>query len=233
MFLDEAFMKLLRTTIDRTAQPTTPAGWKTLLRQEWELTIKRHFVYIGDKQTLPWKITLSALSDQSVYLHEDQLRDVFHDSVVPKILKLVQAQYDAIVKATGTPPALILLVGGFGRCPFIRKLIQAKFASKKRKWRIPTEVLLDRGEMPWLAISKGAVNSVTDKARVKSRKARQSIGFIQSREASADDGGSYDYATNEYRIHDSMDWVFKRVSVAATRNARGFDPLNRWLFTLC
>lgn len=227
IFLDEAFMELLKKVLSSNPnRPTTAAGWRKLLHNEWEMLIKRRFAHAGGEVASPWKVDLSAAGDY-VLLSNDQIRDVFEKSVVPKIIELVKSQIEGITKETGKGPAVILLVGGFGRSPYIRHVLEREFGSKKRKrhpgseeeaaQHIQTEVLSDTGDRPWSAISKGAVDSVEN--RINSRVARLSVGFQHHVEASKEEGGTW-HATFGRNMKDSMIWVVKKVGVYPSRVVR-------------
>lgn len=209
--LDEAFKKMCKVVLNSQRQPTTVEGWHAILRDGWEQIIKRSFVFIGNAR--PWRISLSTQSNNHVQFHEDQLRDVFNSSVVPAILCLIRDQITKIKAKVGAPPAMVLLVGGFGRCPFIRQALEKEFDKKKGKSVNSTiDILTDQGDMPWSAISRGAVEHAL-KPRVESRIAQRSIGFQQKIPASAEEGGEYDDVLGDYRLLDGMSWVVKKVSL--------------------
>ncbi|KAJ4391811.1 hypothetical protein N0V93_005431 [Gnomoniopsis smithogilvyi] len=210
--VDEAFKKLCKDVLHSQLQPTTAEGWHAILRDVWEHNIKRSFVYTG--KAGPWRVPLSTQTENHVTFHEDQLRDVFNSSVVPIIIRLIQDQIDKIKAKTGKPPKMILPVGGFGRCPFIRQALEKEFAvgvkkGKSKMARSPIEILTDQGDMPWSAISRGAVEHAL-KPRVKTRIAQRSIGFQQKIPATKEDGGVYDEVFGDYRLFDGMTWVVKK-----------------------
>lgn len=227
IFLDEAFKRLLKKVLSSNDnrnrnpnQPTTAAGWRKLLHNEWEMSIKRSFAYVGGEVAVPpWKIHLTA--EDFVLLNDEQIREVFETSVVPKMIDLVKSQVNGIVKETGKGPTVILLVGGFGRSPYIRHVLEREFASKKRKRRTgseaaaevsqltQTEVLSDTGPRPWAAISVGAVDSVEN--RIKSRVAKLSVGFQHFVKASKEEGGVWN-PTFGRKMKDCMIWVVNKVS---------------------
>lgn len=210
--LDEAFKKLCQDVLNSQNQPTTTAGWQALLRDGWEHNIKRSFVYTGNAR--PWRVSLSTQTDSYVHFHEDQLRDVFNSSVVPAIIRLLHGQIDKIRAKTGKPPTMVLLVGGFGRCPFVRQALEKEFCKKKGKSKAscpPIEILTDQGDMPWSAISRGAVEYAL-KPRVQTRIAQRSIGFQQAIPATQEEGGVWDDLNDDYVLPDGMTWVVKKVS---------------------
>lgn len=223
MFLDEAFQKVLEGALLSSEQPTTAEGWKALLRTEWEHSIKRDFDFAAARLDGSRRINLSTVTDQSIAINNQQLRDAF-DSITTQILKLVQRQADDVKSATGgRAPKAILVVGGFGRCPYIRGALNAKFGggggrSSRGPKRARTAVdngihiLSDTGELPWAAICRGAVLAkLKDNARIESRKARFSFGFVQSVVASPEEGGVWNNLFGSYMITDTMTWVLHRV----------------------
>ncbi|KAJ4424147.1 hypothetical protein N0V82_001195 [Gnomoniopsis sp. IMI 355080] len=208
--LDEEFKKLCQDVLHSQNQPTTTDGWHALLRDGWEHNIKRSFVYTGNAR--PWRMALSTQTDNYVHFHEDQLRDVFNSSVVPAIIILLRGQIVKIKAKTGKPPTMILLVGGFGRCPFIRQALEKEFCKKKAKSKAacpPIEIMTDQGDMPWSAISRGAVEYAL-KPRVKTRIAQRSVGFQQSLPTTQEEGGVWDNNNYEYSVPDGMTWVVKK-----------------------
>lgn len=181
------------------------------------MLIKRRFAHARGEVANPWTINLSAAGD-FVSLSDDQIRDIFEKSVVPKIVQLVKSQIRGIVQKTGRGPAVILLVGGFGRSPYIRHVLEREFGSKKRKrctsleeeasQHVQTEILSDTGCRPWSAIAKGAVDSVEN--RINSRVAKLSVGFEHHVEATEEEGGTW-HATFGRKMIDSMVWVVRKV----------------------
>lgn len=213
--VDEAFKKLCREVLHSQLQPTTTAGWHAFLRNVWENDIKRSFTFTGTSR--PLKKSLSMQNDNYVLFHEEQLRDVFNSSVVPTIIRLIRNQTTSIEAKTGKSPVMMLLVGGFGRCPFIRQALKKEFSTKKGKSKStcpPIDIITDQGDKPWSAISRGAVEHAL-KPRVGTRIAQRSIGFQQKIPASVEEGGEYDEVLGDYRLPDGMSWVVKKVSPSA------------------
>lgn len=233
--VDEHFKKLFKQVLHSQLQPTTTEGWHSILRDGWEHNIKRSFVYTGKAR--PWRVSLSTQNDNYVDFHEDQLRDVFNSSVVPIIVRLIRDQFTKVKAKTGKPPAMILLVGGFGRCPFVRQALEKEFSIKKGRSKVAqpsVEILTDQGDMPWSAISRGAVEYAL-KPRVETRIAQRSIGFQQKLPATKEEGGVYDEVFGDYRLLDGMTWVVKKASCSAPLSTSGValvpgltrDRLNR------
>lgn len=203
-------------------RPTSAAGWKQLFYTEWEHSIKRDFVYRGSGHAR--KISLSNIAERSVSIHDDQLREAFN-TVTVEILDLVQRQIEEIKRVTNNEtPKVILLVGGFGRCPFVREALREKYGPKtkvlnkeRKRARVLAgesgiQIVSDSGDMPWSAICRGAVEGTIEaNVKVKSRKARVSIGFMQSLHSSQEEGGIWDSLFGCHMIPNHMTWVLRRV----------------------
>lgn len=232
MFLDEAFHKLLREVLHHSGQTLTRKGWKSILQNNWEHSIKRDFDFVIDEVDRFRQIELSSVTNEYINLHDNQLRDIF-GSVTNRILDLVQRQVDAVKEAQGgRPPKAIALVGGFGRCPFVRGALIHRFggdgggvvgglmprtkkAMTARAKKDPIFILSDAGDLPWTAICRGAVLSkLAENAHIQSRKARYSFGFIQN--GLDQEGGIWDPLLGCHVIPDMMTWILKRVSHPCT-----------------
>lgn len=210
--LDEAFNRLCEEMLPSQPDPKTAEVWRAILRDRWEHDFKRSFKFTG--RAPPCPVLLCSQNNKNVYFHEDQLRDVFNSSVVPILVSLIRNQINSIETKTGKSPAMILLVGGFGRCPFIRQVLEKEFRTKKgrsKSARRPIDIITDPGDLPWSAISRGAVEHAL-KPRVGARIAQRSIGFQQKIPASVEEGGEYDEVLGDYRLPDGMSWVVKKVS---------------------
>lgn len=230
MFLDEAFHEVLTQALRSSDQLPTAEGWRTLLRNEWEHAIKRGFEFTTPSAERTRDIKLSTVTEDSVTLHDHQLRQAFN-SVTTQILELVQRQVEQVKKATdGQLPKAILVVGGFGRCPFIRGALKHKFAggniNSRRNPKVPKRakksidsaihIMSDTGDMPWTAICRGAVLAkLADNARIESRKARMSFGFVQSVYAADAEEGTWDNLFGRHMIKNAMTWILRRVSLTS------------------
>lgn len=229
--MDEAFENLLLRKLPakyKTLKTKKPNSWRKLLFDEWQTSIKRNFDWKGTDRT--WPVTLANVDDSlDVHLHEDQLRDIFENSVMPKILDLHDRQIEQVKKAHGGKvPRIILPVGGFGRCPYVLQGLREDVerinrssnvvknsGNKKQKLTGPEiELLSDTGEMPWTAICKGAcqfgMRAQRNNRLVASRSSRVSVGFIQNEPGSSEDGGIYMPNFDCYMIPNAMRWVVKK-----------------------
>ncbi|KAK7731894.1 hypothetical protein SLS63_005191 [Diaporthe eres] len=208
IFADEAFEKLLLGKMPlkyKNLKANDPQRWKAILSEQWHRSIKRNFEWKGNNRI--WRVVL-ANSDRKldVLLHENEIRNVFERSVMPKILGLIQRQIAALKLARGGKvPSIILPVGGFGRCAYILQRLKEVFqhrsidppSAKRRKKTAEKpkgpeiEIHSDKGETPWGAVCKGAcqfgMRAHLNNRLVKSRRSRISLGFIQSEPGDAED----------------------------------------------
>ncbi|KKY37128.1 putative actin-like atpase domain-containing protein [Diaporthe ampelina] len=228
IFVDEAFENLLLRKLPakyRNLKTRKPNSWRKLLFDEWQTSIKRNFDWKGTDRS--WPVTLANVDDSlDVNLHEDQVRDIFEGSVMPKIIGLNERQIEQVRKThTGKVPRIILPVGGFGRCPYVLQRLREEVermnvasnttknvGNKKQKLTGPKiELLSDTGEMPWAAICKGAcqfgMRAQRNNRLVASRSSRVSVGFIQNKPGAAEDGGMYMPDFDCYMIPNAMRWV--------------------------
>lgn len=233
MFLDEAFEALLLSKLSaeyKKIKTEDPTAWRTLLSEQWQHSIKRNFEWESKSKGRKWPVTLSNVPRRKVDLDQDQIRDVFEDSVMPGILRLIRSQIEAVKKAHGKVPSIILPVGGFGRCPYILRRLRDEFngdnvtseqtkrgGNKRRKVSGPRiEVHSDPGEMPWTAISRGAcisgMRAQLKQSLVTSRKCRTSVGFIHSVPGKQEQGAVWQQEFGCHVIPGVMRWVIKKAS---------------------
>ncbi|KAK7701494.1 hypothetical protein SLS64_010239 [Diaporthe eres] len=109
IFADEAFEKLLLGKMPlkyKNLKANDPQRWKAILSEQWHRSIKRNFEWKGNNRI--WRVVL-ANSDRKldVLLHENEIRNVFERSVMPKILGLIQRQIAALKLARGGKGDLI------------------------------------------------------------------------------------------------------------------------------
>lgn len=220
-FADERFKDFVKYRKSGTCPPLTAQDWKAILKQ-WE-DIKRRTRSVGKQNASRWRIALT--DGHFIDMNEEHFKDIF-DAVVPGIKKLLEKQIRNVKKETGNEPAIILLVGGFGQCPYIREEVTKWFGNRKKRQLAngdfsdavqPLEALAERpqigvfperGDRPWGAISKGAVESTVN-FTFKTRKAAFSIGFELLIEATKEEGGEWN---SSYRrpMKAVMKWVVKK-----------------------
>lgn len=212
-----------------------PSAWGTLLFEQWQQKIKRNFKWEGTGRT--WPVILSNINPtvDVVYLHEDEIREVFERSVMPKIIALIKRQIEAIRKAhDGEDPRVILPVGGFGRCPYVLQRFREEFEGiplgskstkkgRKKKQKIVgqgqvIEIHSETGEMPWTAVCRGAcqfgVRGQLNNRLVRSRSSRVSVGFIINVPGTAEEGGIWVPECDDYMITNFIEWVVKKACLA-------------------
>ncbi|KAK2937323.1 hypothetical protein FoTM2_000541 [Fusarium oxysporum f. sp. vasinfectum] len=208
VFLDEAFIRVVKRKSPKgTWWPVTKTEERKFLNDEWEHGIKPQF----ENQKRSWSLALpdtcvnpssqGLMRRMTLDLTSQDLFSVF-SSIVDKIEVLVRHQY-------------IILVGGFGRSPFLFNHVQERFG------RI---VLQSRGNKPWTAICRGAVvqglvrhnPSANLGVDVETRVARMSYGivysspFIEGYHNEADK--TWSHVHQNYRANRQMAWarIFQR-----------------------
>lgn len=230
--MDEAFENLLLDRLPaqhRNIKTKSPGAWRKLLSEQWQQSIKRSFKWEGTERLWPVILSNIAPTVDVVNLHEDEIRDVFENSVMPKIIELIKRQIEEIKKVHGgKAPRVILPVGGFGRCPYVLQRLREVFegvsvTSKrtkrggKKKQKLDyhgIEIHSETGEMPWTAVCRGAcqfgMRAQLNNRLVKSRLSRISVGFCQIEPGSKEEGGEYKPGFDTYMIPDHMRWVVKK-----------------------
>ncbi|KAJ0287318.1 hypothetical protein Brms1b_003743 [Colletotrichum noveboracense] len=189
VFLDEAFIELIKTKVTPEAWGNVPKNEaKKLLNDDWENGIKTGFYGQSDEFSfgLPSECRVPGTSQRGVkrkknlILSRDDLLTVF-DPVIDQTADLVQKQIGAVLKKTDKKPKKIILVGGFGRCIYLRTRLQEIIGRG-------IEILQGSGNKPWSAISRGAVisgltarNLAPDlSVGITSRISRRSYGIMHS-----------------------------------------------------
>ncbi|KAI3324387.1 actin-like ATPase domain-containing protein [Xylariaceae sp. AK1471] len=173
-FLDEHFEAFLKRLVGDTSwNKMNGSDIKKMMNDEWEHGIKCTFN--GEQRA--YSVELPSRAQRApVKFSSDQLRTIF-DKNVFRIHDLVNRQIKAIEAKTLRAPKFVILVGGFGRSPYVLK-------SMKEKLKGEISVLQARGERPWTAICRGAALSgaaelspTPTSARVQSRVARLNYGW--------------------------------------------------------
>ncbi|KAL2873752.1 hypothetical protein SGCOL_011067 [Colletotrichum sp. CLE4] len=188
VFLDEAFVNMLQEKV-------TPQAWnnipkedvRNLLNDEWENCIKPSFKNQDDD----WHINLppecrapgtqqrGMKRKRNLILDREDLLKVF-DPIVNQTISLVKKQIDAVMTKTETKPKVrkqIILVGGFGRCPYLRSRLKQEAGNG-------IEILQGHSAKPWTAICRGAtIHGLTRRnlapglaVEINSRVSRMSYG---------------------------------------------------------
>ncbi|KAL7973792.1 hypothetical protein HDV63DRAFT_413813 [Trichoderma sp. SZMC 28014] len=189
-FLDELFLAILREKLDQ----ISPDTWKTLeetgalgriMNNDWENGIKPQFRNTDQH----WMIQIPVKGPKRTH-DEFRFSDIKLDvkdaqrifkPIVAEIMHLVKNQVKAIKDKYNKEPKFVVLVGGFGRQPFLFTEMQDalnRMGGLVRK----IEVLQSQGAEPWTAVCRGAVirglelSDGTRDPTVMSRISRMSYG---------------------------------------------------------
>ncbi|KAF5495038.1 Heat shock 70 kDa protein 12A [Colletotrichum siamense] len=240
VFLDEAFIELIKTKVTPEAWANVPKNEaKKLLNDDWENGIKTGFYGQSDKFSfgLPSECRVPGTSKrgvkrkQNLVLSRDDLLTVF-DPIIDQTAELVQKQIGAVLKKTDKKPKKIILVGGFGRCIYLRTRLQDIIGKG-------IEILQGSGNKPWSAISRGAVISGLTARNlapglsvgIASRISRRSYGIRYSTpfKFGVHDPKDKYWCTNEHKwkARDQMEWFLEQgtdVSIV--------DPVNHSFYRL-
>ncbi|KXH31769.1 hypothetical protein CSIM01_09444 [Colletotrichum simmondsii] len=186
VFLDEAFINLVKQKVTAQAWENIPKDEAAgIINGDWEHGIKQQF----DSQVRDWHIKLppeciakgtpnrGVKRKRNLILNLQDLTPVF-DSIATKIAALVQKQIDGVRSKSGKLPKNVILVGGFGRCRYLRSHLQRV---------VDNDIVLlqSTGTKPWTAICRGAaIHGLAQQKlspglliSVKSRVARASYGI--------------------------------------------------------
>ncbi|KAI3391752.1 hypothetical protein diail_6846 [Diaporthe ilicicola] len=193
IFVDDRFRDLLKKKLEEFS-PNAMRGLRErdirqMITSEWENGIRSQFVGKVNK----WVIRLpEKLVDPDMFVDEDddddgdyptftitsdEVKDVFKPTM-ERIYALVDRQIQAVFEKTKKLPKHIILVGGFGRCKYLKEYLTPRCRG--------VEILQKRGSEPWSAICRGAViHGLTHEksdsnltVQVRSRIARASYGII-------------------------------------------------------
>ncbi|RFU72730.1 hypothetical protein TARUN_9533 [Trichoderma arundinaceum] len=164
-FLDERFMDILRAKLDE----MSPDAWQILensgalsriINVDWENGIKTQFRNTDQH----WVIQMPVNGPKRTH-DEFRFSDLKFDvkeaqpifkPVMAEISQLVIDQIETVKKKYKKEPKCVILVGGFGRQPYLYTCIQVAL-ERDIKLEGKTEVLQSPGAEPWTAICRGAV----------------------------------------------------------------------------
>ncbi|KAH9224084.1 hypothetical protein DL95DRAFT_517343 [Leptodontidium sp. 2 PMI_412] len=160
VYVDREFLKHIHT-YRRHMRSLSRETEKRFMEREWENNIKRNF----DGTAGPWLIDTPPNQQnrrmkamRSVFKKEEStvlqwtgehVREIFAE-VVPKIIDLLRDQVQGIKDATGSPPKVIILVGGFGGNRYLLDQVQQNFKHMDIEIQQPTR--------SWSAVCRGAVH---------------------------------------------------------------------------
>ncbi|KAI1735230.1 hypothetical protein F4680DRAFT_453138 [Xylaria scruposa] len=223
-FVDTAFETHMKRRVG-------PKSWddmevsavRKMMNNEWEHGIKKDFDGSQEKYCidLPKKNKRGQIN-----IDADEIRKVF-EQVLSKIYDLLQKQLNNIESSTNKPAKFVILVGGFGRCPFLFSSLEARFKDK-------TEVLQARGEKPWSSICRGAtLSGATGRGltehitKVHTRVARLSYGWSFKKRFDPDihdiDDKTWDFTERLWYASNQMKWAVKRGQSISTLEPETFD----------
>ncbi|KAI0201632.1 hypothetical protein F4808DRAFT_469316 [Astrocystis sublimbata] len=233
-FLDKEFEAHLKDVVGEAAwNKMNSSDIRRVMNNEWEHGIKEAFD--GEPASymveLPSRAQSAPVEFESIYRSEE-LQPIF-DRIVSQIGVLVKTQISAIKTKTSQPPKLIILVGGFGRSPYVLKYL-------KRDVGTNITVLQARGDKPWTAICRGAAlvgagsSSANDDhlPKVESRIARLSYGLVYTQmfDPKRHDRRDlfWDDIRGEWRADNQMQWVVRRGENVSTKKAKQYEYYESW-----
>ncbi|KAI0112375.1 hypothetical protein GGR51DRAFT_568510 [Nemania sp. FL0031] len=234
-FLDKEFEALLKRYIGKASwDKMTLADVRRFMNNEWEHGIKEAFNGELDYYTVELP---SSAQTAPVTLSTDELRPAF-TKVVSQIGVLVKKQISDITKKTSQLPKLVILVGGFGRSPYILKYLKEGLDRR-------ITVLQARGDKPWTAICRGATlfgaaglspANGDEQSPVKSRVARSSYGWLY-REPFVDGfhdprDKEWDALYEEWFARNQIEWVVKRGEDVSLKETKVYNYTARWKDTI-
>ncbi|KAK1625478.1 hypothetical protein BDP81DRAFT_463979 [Colletotrichum phormii] len=229
VFLDEAFVNMLQEKV-------TPQAWnnipkdevRKLLNDDWEHCIKPYFKNQDDD----WHINLppecrvpgtqqrGMKRKRHLILDQEDLLKVF-DPIVNQTISLVEKQIEAVMIKTESKPKQIILVGGFGRCPYLRSRLKEEVGNS-------IEILEGHGAKPWTAICRGAtIHGLTRRnlapglaVEIESRVSRMSYGTCCTMDYDPEEHKE----SERYWCEDELEWKGTNVSSA--------DPVTKSYYRL-
>ncbi|KAI1355987.1 hypothetical protein F5Y01DRAFT_301565 [Xylaria sp. FL0043] len=231
-FLDKEFESLLKGAMgEMTWNKMNGSDIRRMMNNEWEHGIKEAFNGEPDYYTveLPSRAHSAPLQFSS-----DELRPIF-DNIFSQIAGLAQKQVHAIKMKTSCLPKLVILVGGFGRSPYMLKYLKARLHSQ-------ITILQARGDKPWTAICRGAALSLANE--LSSTRAQP---LLQSRISRLNYGWSFaapftygfhdirdrfwDATVQEWFADGQMEWVIKRGDNISLQKAKTYSYRLDWPLT--
>ncbi|KAK4227814.1 hypothetical protein QBC38DRAFT_477037 [Podospora fimiseda] len=184
VFLDQDFMSWLKqfSPLAPVWSKTPVKDLKRMIRDSWEHGIKQEFDGQDKEFTIPLPYSCALqLNKSDLTLKSEQLTDIF-DNVISEIEALVGKQVKAVKKRLGKSPKYIILVGGFGRCRYLRVSLEGIYGPTA------TKLIQGTGPTPWTAVCRGAVIhalitggfSTSPAVQVSSRISRANYGIARS-----------------------------------------------------
>ncbi|KAL7936286.1 HSP70 family [Trichoderma chlorosporum] len=166
-FLDGMFLTTLRNKLDK----ISPDAWQILERNgalsrlihnDWENGIKpqfrntdQHWVLLMPGSIGSRKRSHDQFRFSDIKLTATDVQKIFKP-IVAEIETLVTDQAKTVKREHKKEPKFLVLVGGFGRQPFLYTRLQDQL-NRKKSQKERTEVLQGSGAEPWTAVCRGAV----------------------------------------------------------------------------
>ncbi|QPH01174.1 hypothetical protein C2857_005373 [Epichloe festucae Fl1] len=218
IFLDKNFLELVKSTTGGSWHNVSKKQELKFMNDSWEHGIKRQFrgrprTWIVDTPDSVKK-PQSQKRSKGLSLHTNEILKVF-DPIIRKIEALVKSQSLAILSKYGKQPKYVILVGGFGRNPYLRDCLDKSVDAG-------TKVLQSQGTKPWVAICRGAViHGLASlhlpqplNIKVESRVARLSYGVVFSElydpERHSIQDMNFDSTEHVWKANNQMEWFLKQ-----------------------
>ncbi|RYO80914.1 hypothetical protein DL766_009145 [Monosporascus sp. MC13-8B] len=218
-FPDREFKEALKLEIGRQRWKECSPFHDMILRESWQYSIKPSF----DNSDQLWHV--NTYTSGTCQLNSEQIAECFDNTVTPGIVKLVKGQIQQAKAASksNTPPELICLVGGFGRSPYIYKVLHDKLCRGHN-----IELIQTRDNSSWSAVALGAV--LTRAVQPESRVARYSYGWSTNEEFDPDhhliEDRYYDDCRSVWMARNQVHWPIKRGDrVQHSANGGAYDIL--------
>ncbi|KAI1758002.1 hypothetical protein F4782DRAFT_536687 [Xylaria castorea] len=145
-FLDREFELFMKNAVGEVSwDKMNESDIRRMMNNEWEHGIKEAFNGEPDCYTieLPGRAQSAPLQFVS-----KELQPIF-DKIFSQTGVLLEKQITAVKAKTSRLPKLVILVGGFGRSPYMLKYLEGKVDNR-------VTILQARLEKPWTAICRGA-----------------------------------------------------------------------------
>ncbi|KAI1307114.1 hypothetical protein F5Y03DRAFT_405699 [Xylaria venustula] len=229
-FLDKEFESLLKRFVgEKSWKKMNQVDIKRMMNNEWQHGIKTAF----DRESDDYTVELPNHTHSApLQFSSDELRPIF-DKIIAQINELATKQITAIKAKTRKQPKLLILVGGFGRSPYM-------FTYLKGALKSGITVLQARGDKPWTAICRGATISRADELnptavkqlQVQSRIARSNYGWVYR--ALFDSGihdprdKCWDDIQGMWLADNQMQWVIKRGDDISLQKTKTYDYFQPW-----
>ncbi|KAI0163950.1 hypothetical protein GGR57DRAFT_498034 [Xylariaceae sp. FL1272] len=229
-FLDEEFENFMKVRLGAQVWAVMDQeAIKKMMSSEWEHGIKAEFN--GKKPVYTIDVPKRGTRSQEK-ITSTEIRKIF-DSVMPQIRTLLGNQIDGVIQKTSRSPKFVILVGGFGRCPYLFEDLKKSFSGR-------VSVLKARGEKPWSAVCRGATLSgiagrgITSKpdVQIQSRVARLSYGMRLCppfQEGLHDPRDKvFDHVDGSWRADSQMMWFVKRGQVMSALQPEEYAYGYQW-----